>query len=221
MRGPGVTVKDGTCKPDADGDGEPDEGEDEGTFSGGDDCATPPACSGDNIMCGQARIEWRIMCNTQRKRNISGGNGCGTDIPICTGENCDPVEYGQLLQQWRMRCATEALLAKPTGGGGADMTGTNQRLDAIKKYLDGDGQSLPSAPAMPFQEAGSEPSNWSSGLGSGACPAPASTSVSFMGVTQDISMEFDPICQFADMFRPVFISLCMLFGVFIIAGVRR
>ncbi|WP_312704149.1 hypothetical protein [Stenotrophomonas lactitubi] len=111
VRGP-----DGTCKKDSDGDGEPDEpGEgDKETFSGGDDCNAPPSCSGSPILCGQARIQWRIECNTRRNRNIAGG--LCTSPPICTGEKCDAMEYSQLLMQWRTACATEKLAAK-TGGG--------------------------------------------------------------------------------------------------------
>lgn len=119
-----VRGKDGTCKKDSDGDGQPDEGEEGGEgpdgkkkdeFSGGDDCKTPPACSGSPIMCGQARIQWRIDCNTRRNRNIAGG-ACTTP-PVCTGEKCDALEYSGLLMQWRTACATEKLAQ---GGSGSD-----------------------------------------------------------------------------------------------------
>ncbi|MBV6791794.1 hypothetical protein KWH10_21685 [Xanthomonas campestris pv. clerodendri] len=120
VRGP-----DGTCKKDGDGDGEPDgEGDGEGQgdksqFSGGDDCSTPPSCSGDAIMCGQARIQWRIDCNTRKNRNVSGGT-CST-APVCTGEKCDAMEYSSMLFQWRSACAAEKLLAKS-----GDSAGTGQ-----------------------------------------------------------------------------------------------
>lgn len=111
-----VRGKDGTCKKDSDGDGQPDDGEEGGEgpdgkkkdeFSGGDDCKTPPTCSGSPIMCGQARIQWRIDCNTRKNRNIAGGT-CSTP-PICTGEKCDALEYTGLLMQWRTACALEKL----------------------------------------------------------------------------------------------------------------
>lgn len=113
VRGP-----DGTCKKDSDGDGDPDEpGEGEKEFfAGGDDCNSPPSCSGSPILCGQARIQWRIECNTRRNRNIAGGS-CAA-MPICTGEKCDAMEYSGLLMQWRTACATEKLLAKDAGNGG-------------------------------------------------------------------------------------------------------
>ncbi len=118
--------KDGTCKRDSDGDGTPDEEQDgdsgdpddpdkeRSTFSGGDDCKSPPSCSGDAIMCGQARIQWRIDCNTRRNRNIAGG-ACNA-MPVCTGDKCDALEYSQLLMQWRTACALEKL----KGGEGGD-----------------------------------------------------------------------------------------------------
>ncbi len=116
VRGP-----DGTCKKDADGDGEPD---DPGTgggdgkndfFSGGDNCNAPPSCSGSTILCGQARIQWRIDCNTRKNRNIAGGT-CAVP-PLCTGEKCDALEYSQLLMQWRSACALEKLAGKSPGEG--------------------------------------------------------------------------------------------------------
>lgn len=112
--------KDGTCKKDSDGDGNPDDedgdgddedgqgtGDDESTFSGGADCTVPPTCSGDNIMCGQATIQWRIDCNTRAKANIAGGN-C-TAPPVCAGDGCKPLDYAILVTQWRTACAVEAL----------------------------------------------------------------------------------------------------------------
>ena len=109
-----VRGKDGTCKRDANEDGKPDEGEDEGktdeTFAGGDNCNAPPACSGSPIMCGQARIQWRIDCNTRKNRNISGG-ACSSP-PVCTGEKCDALEYSQLLMQWLTACAIEKIAGK-------------------------------------------------------------------------------------------------------------
>ena len=132
--------KDGTCKKDADEDGEPDEpGEGEGgekppsEFSGGDDCSRPPSCSGDVIMCGMARIQWRIECNTRKNRNIAGGM-CGT-MPICTGEKCDALEYSQLLMQWRTACAVEKLAANGIGGGGGgdSESGIKDHMTALKQ----------------------------------------------------------------------------------------
>ncbi|MBV6839702.1 hypothetical protein KWH01_21345 [Xanthomonas campestris pv. merremiae] len=129
--------KDGTCKRDADGDGKPDEGEEDddadkkSTFSGGDNCDSPPSCSGDVILCGQARIQWRIDCNTRRNVNIQGGS-CAA-APVCVGKDCKAMEYSQLLFQWRTACALEKAAGNTgNGNGNADIkairdvvTGTN------------------------------------------------------------------------------------------------
>jgi len=127
--------KDGTCKKDQDEDGEPDEpgeGEDpKSEFSGGDDCKSPPFCSGDAIMCGQARIQWRIECNTRKNRNVAGGT-CAS-MPICTGEKCDAMEYTTMVMVWRTACATEKLAAVSQGGGSGD----NGDLSAIRNALTG------------------------------------------------------------------------------------
>lgn len=117
--------KDGTCKRDSDGDGVPDNEDDNPdnddpteSFSGGDNCNTPPSCSGGAIDCGMARIQWRIECNTRRNETISGG-ACNA-MPICKGEKCNAMEYSQLLQQWKAACALEKLAAGEGGGGGND-----------------------------------------------------------------------------------------------------
>lgn len=182
---------DGTCKKDSDGDGEPDEetgepGEKEpDSFSGGDGCKTPPSCSGSAILCGQARIQWRIDCNTRRNRNIAGGQ-CNTP-PVCTGDKCDALEYSGLLMQWRTACALE----KAAGG-----SGDSGDLAAIRNALTGTGGSV-NPGTLPGSDA------WVTGTGqptkpntagygwSGSCPAiPA---VSFMGTS--IQIDATPICN--------------------------
>lgn len=107
-----VKGKDGTCKADADNDGKADDEQDDDDpnkdgkkFSGGDSCDAPPTCSGDAIACGQARIQWRIDCNTRADAKISGGS-CAA-MPVCTGKNCKAVEYSSLVMQWRATCALE------------------------------------------------------------------------------------------------------------------
>lgn len=116
--------KDGTCKRDSDGDGVPDNEDDNPdnddpneSFSGGDDCNSPPACNGSPIACGQARIQWRIECNTRRNVTITGG-AC-TSMPICAGKECNAMEYSQLLQQWKAACALDKLANRPPGEGGS------------------------------------------------------------------------------------------------------
>lgn len=119
---------DGTCKKNADPD--KDEGDDDKYFSGGDNCSSPPSCSGDEIMCGQARIQWRIDCNTRRNINISGG-ACGA-MPVCTGEKCDALEYAQLIQQWRSACSLEQLASSASGSGDGEQPGWT-RVDGMNQ----------------------------------------------------------------------------------------
>lgn len=137
---------DGTCKPDKDGDGKPDDEDsdddgkdDKSSFSGGDSCDSPPSCSGDPVMCGQARIQWRIDCNTRRNRNIAGG-ACSTP-PICTGEKCDAMEYASLLTQWRTACAVEKLAAGGGQSGGGFGAADSANLAAVRGAVTGDAGS--------------------------------------------------------------------------------
>ena len=142
--------KDGTCKPDKDGDGVADDEDaddtndtDKESFSGGDTCDAPPACAGGSpIMCGQARIQWRIDCNTRSKTNISGGS-CDV-VPLCQGD-CKAMEYSQLLMQWRTACAVEKLAkagnsgTDPGGETGTPGTADYEIQDATETAAGADG----------------------------------------------------------------------------------
>lgn len=209
-----VKASDGTCKKDDDGDGEPNEGEDTGKFSGGDDCKNPPQCSGDNILCGQARIQWRIDCNTRRASSVNGGNGCGMgDVPICAGEHCDPLEYSGLLQAWRTRCAIEGLAT------GTPSTG-DPAAGQIRDFLVGTGQSVPSAPD-PWITENLEPASWSAGLGQGSCPPPIETNITVTGHSAPVSFSFQPICDFAVLLRSLLLACSAIVSLTIIAGARK
>lgn len=118
-----VKGSDGTCKADTNNDGKADdeEGDDDPNkdgkqFSGGESCDAPPTCSGDAIACGQARIQWRIDCNTRADTKISGG-ACNA-MPVCSGKNCKADEYAQLIMQWRTACAVEKLASGDGEGTG-------------------------------------------------------------------------------------------------------
>ncbi|MBA0328489.1 hypothetical protein D7U76_09835 [Stenotrophomonas maltophilia] len=184
VRGP-----DGTCKRDSDGDGNPDP-VDEESFSGGDDCSAPPACSGSPIMCGQARIQWRIDCNTRKNRNIAGGL-CNA-MPVCTGEKCDAMEYAGLLMQWRSACALEKM-AQGTGNGG----GENSDVKAIRDALTGTGGAVTTAPDRPSSDvwaprSGTPVKPDTGGYGWGrTCPQPPSFEV-FGNVIQ---INTAPLCN--------------------------
>lgn len=217
-----VRGKDGTCKKDADGDGQPDPGEEGGEngegktvdeFSGGDDCSSPPTCSGSPIMCGQARIQWRIDCNTRKNRNVAGGM-CGQP-PICTGEKCDALEYTSLLMQWRTACAVEKL----NSGSG---TGSNPDLVAIRNALTGTGGSVDPGTSLPGSGAWQggqgtdpiQPDTSGYGWGGGSCPAiPA---IDVMGAT----IQFDPapLCNWLGLGSYFVMGLAALASLRIVAG---
>lgn len=206
VRGP-----DGTCKRDSDGDGKPDP-VDEEAFSGGDDCSSPPACSGSPIMCGQARIQWRIDCNTRKNRNIAGGT-CGT-MPICTGEKCDAMEYAGLLMQWRSACALEKMASAPgNGGDGAD-------VKAIRDALTGTGGSVTTPADRPASDVWSPSSGQptrpdASGYGWGrGCPQPPAIEV--MG--QTIAFDITPLCRWLGLGSYFVVGLAALFCLRIIAS---
>lgn len=210
---------DGTCKRDADGDGVADDEDDnpdndstKDSFSGGDNCDSPPSCNGNPIMCGQARIQWRIDCNTRRAQNISGGT-CDA-VPICTGKACDAMEYAQLMQQWRTTCAIEKLAKQGPGQGGGTTEGDankNGVADVLEGRLNsngpGDGQGdvdgskgfgLGINPGMINSEAI---------FGSGSCPIPPSFQL--YGNTISVS-DFPYWCDAMTILR----ALILLFGGF-------
>lgn len=212
-----VKGPDGTCKRDTDGDGEPDapgEG-DASSFSGGDSCDSPPACSGDAIMCGQARIQWRIDCNTRKNRNIAGGS-CSA-MPVCTGEKCDALEYSQLIMQWRSSCALEKLASGGNPGGGE-----NADLSAIRNALTGTGgnpdpgQSNPGTGAWVDGGNGTEPVQPDvGGYGwGGSCPQPPSIDV--MG--SSIQFNIQPLCDWLSLGSFFVMGLAALGSLRIVAG---
>lgn len=223
---------DGTCKRDSNNDGVPDEDEPDGDgtnkdgmeFSGGDSCQAPPACSGDAIMCGQARIQWRIDCNTRRAANVTGGT-CEA-MPICVGENCDPVEYAQLIQQWRTACA----LAKIADGGGilggGDGEGGTAVFDAAavgEAAADGasgtvgDGGDPSGAFTDGSEGGGGDGTLDTSGLGFGnSCPALPSINV--LGVTLDFNTVGPDLCNWMTLAGHIVLILSSLVSLRILAG---
>ncbi|UXB38960.1 virulence factor TspB C-terminal domain-related protein [Stenotrophomonas maltophilia] len=208
VRGP-----DGTCKRDSDNDGEPDEHgpDDKETFSGGDDCSSPPSCSGSPILCGQARIQWRIECNTRRNRNIAGGS-CSA-MPVCTGEKCDALEYSGLLMQWRAACALEKLAS---GSGGS---GENGDVKAIRDALTGTNGAVTTPADRPVTDVwapntGTPVQPDTGGYGwSRTCPQPPSIDV----FGSSISLDTGPICNWLILGGYFVMGLAALFSLRIIA----
>lgn len=209
VRGP-----DGTCKRDDDGDGNEDDADEE-FFSGGDDCSTPPQCSGSPILCGQARIQWRIDCNTRKNRSISGGT-CGSP-PVCVGEKCDALEYAMLMQQWKAACALEKLAA---GGGGGGGDGDNS--DVID-FLGGPGTHNPNVvggdtltDAGPGDDDSDIPEPDSSGYGySRTCPTPPSVTLPNGAV---VNFDLAPLCQWVSLAGSLVLILAGLVSLRIVSG---
>jgi len=119
---PGGTAKNSTGDNKTDGtgntsgNGTPQKGEgDKGENGEGDsasdsgNCEVAPACTGDTLKCLHLRYTWKIECNS-RSSEITNGDGCGNnDVPVCAGKSCKAEAYSQLLQQWKQRCAMQAM----------------------------------------------------------------------------------------------------------------
>lgn len=209
-----VRGADGTCKKDKNNDGQPDTDDPE-SFSGGDTCESPPSCSGSPIMCGQARIQWRIDCNTRRNNNISGGHCSQAGMPTCTGEKCNAMEYTQLLMQWRSACAVEKLASKQDtpgqGGTNGDANG-----NGVADVLEGRGDVTPIGDGAADVASAKK---WGIGLstsnldtsnmfgGGGTCPEPPA--ITIMGKTVN-SADFPYFCRIAAILR----ALILIFGAY-------
>ncbi|MEV5119892.1 hypothetical protein [Stenotrophomonas indicatrix] len=216
VRGP-----DGTCKKDQNNDGEPDPDGDKESFSGGDSCEQPPSCSGSPIMCGQARIQWRIDCNTRRNNNISGGHCSQSGMPTCTGEKCNAMEYAGLLMQWRSACAVEKLAAKSgneTGTNNADKDG-NGVPDALEGVgvVTGPGDGDADVSAAKKWGVGVSTSMIDTGnmFGGGTCPQLPSFSI--MGATIS-GADFPYFCQFAVILRGLILIFAAYWAMRILMG---
>lgn len=212
-----VKGADGTCKPDEDDDGQEDEGADE-SFSGGDDCNTPPACSGSPILCGQARIQWRIDCNTRKKANISGGHCGAGGMPVCAGDGCKAAEHQQLIQQWKAACSLEALARDGIGGGDG---GDNADLTAIKDAITGSAAADPGGEGNPSDAwaggdgSGDEFMPDTSGYGYGnSCPPVPQIDV--MGTV--IEFDIGPLCAWVGLAGNIVFALAGLASLRIVAS---
>ena len=208
--------KDGTCKKDGNGDGTADEEEgdpdpNKDSAWGGESCDTPPSCNGNPIQCMQLKVQWRIDCNTRNKVNVSGGT-CQT-VPVCTGKDCNAMEYAQLLQQWRTTCAVEKLAAREPGTGGGAVGDANG--NGVADVLEGSGSVAdPGAGQGDVDSASDFGIGVSTNLlsrenifGSGHCPEPPSFKV--MGQTIS-GADFPQWCTAMSILR----ALILLWGAY-------
>lgn len=212
----------GTCGRDSDGDGQADEDDedpendpDRETASGGDSCSAPPSCSGGPIDCLQAKIQWRIDCNTRHKVNVTGG-ACGA-MPVCVGENCKAMEYAQLLQQWKAACALEKLANADGGGEGGDNSDLIALLTGPGSISGehGDTGGMPGGDG-PFQWGeGEEHEPDTAGFGYGSsCPSPPSFTVG----GRTISIDLTIMCQWVSLAGSIVLVLAGLASVRIVSG---
>lgn len=76
----------------------------------------------------------------------------------------------------------------------------------------------PEKPEVPVEELLPQDiqQSWSSGLGGGSCPAPYSVAI----LDGSFEVSWDGICGFVDMLRPLLITIALVVGACIVAGVR-
>lgn len=212
---------DGTCGRDSNGDGVADEDDEDPEndpekefFSGGDNCASPPSCSGGPIECGTARIQWRIDCNTRRTVNVTGG-ACNA-MPVCVGENCKAMEYAQLIQEWRSACALEKIADREAGEGGDNQDLIDLLTDpgSIQPDLGGTGD-MPGGGSYAWGDDDQEFEPDTSGMGWGSsCPSPPAISV----FGQSISFNLTPLCNWLALAGNLVLILASLASLRIVSG---
>jgi hypothetical protein len=61
---------------------------------------------------------------------------------------------------------------------------------------------------------------WQSGWGNGSCPAAEQFDIEVVGSSGSASFDWQPVCDFATMIRPFFITVCLLVAATILAGLR-
>ncbi|KXB19793.1 hypothetical protein ADT30_08775 [Xylella fastidiosa] len=222
---------DGACKRDADGDGTPDDeqsskdGKDgKSSFSWSGGCDVAPVCSGDPVLCGQVRIQWRIECNLRSDTKVTGG-ACDA-VPVCTGKKCDAMEYSSLIFQWRTACAVERSATGVALGGNGDK---DADVAAIKDALTGkDG-------VVNTGDEGNPSSAFSDGSASGGGDKDASTfddqgrgysrscfeplSVDVFG--SELTIDLSPLCQFLQVGGRLVLLFAALSSFRIISGISR
>ncbi|TAA37560.1 hypothetical protein EA656_02515 [Pseudoxanthomonas winnipegensis] len=79
----------------------------------------------------------------------------------------------------------------------------------------------PSDAPVPWDESPPEPSSWTSGLGGGSCPAPASFTVSIGPVSASPTWDYTGICNMANLLRPLVIAIALAIAAYIVAGLRN
>lgn len=247
------TCTGGTCFPDADGDGSPDDvdafpndpGEDkdsdgDGLGDNGDVLPNDP----NNGSDGSGPTPPGTGPGDDTDNYASGGGVCGATPPACSG---DGILCNLLMQQYKARCALERIEGHASGiedgiqdllaqgsdpnGSGDDDTGTNGilsnllgKVEDMSDWMMGDGTDPPglNGPTMPEKAVGADADEFESYLdGSASCPEPVSVSIEFMGTVAPISFEYTPVCDFLELVRPLILALGSLLSAYIVVGLRR
>lgn len=79
------------------GSGGEGEGEGEGSWSGGNDCSAPPACSGDPIQCGIGLQVWTMRCEAGEDGEFGDWVG-EIDGAIAAGDGDGDPDEGEMLE---------------------------------------------------------------------------------------------------------------------------
>lgn len=167
----------------------------EGKVSGGLDCDTGPACTGDVIQCAQLYQQWKTRCAVQ---SMGSGEGTGE---VVSGQDCaqgfqctaGPVQCALLLEQRRARCEAAARwsldgLSPPTDYDGDP----DEHKGSI--WSDGTGQG-----GFSFDQ---------SGFAAGACPTLSLGSIGMINTS--------PMCSVASWLSLLFQSIALLWGIQIV-----
>lgn len=93
-----------------------------GSFGGGDNCDTPPMCTGDAVMCGVALQEWRTMCSAKTASDQAHKDLAGTEPAPSTSS------LGEGLTKDKVWAPEGSLAGDPDSIGGAANRGLYNTL---------------------------------------------------------------------------------------------
>lgn len=170
--------------------------------AGGNDCSSPPVCTGDTLECRLILEAWRIRCGKGKSSVLS--DDC-TKQPDCDG---DPIECAILIQQWKIDCANREDI-KNLGSDSQDYFEQNgfgeYNMDNFGEgeFFDGllgeNGEvSIESQLSGAFQTAAA-----------GACPPDVPITVPNFGT---FYFSFTPFCEFAGYIRYLVILMASIYG---------
>ncbi|MCC5067068.1 hypothetical protein LLE67_04315 [Xanthomonas campestris] len=195
------------------GDDKQDGDEKDNKASGGGECGSPPSCSGDAIACNTNWQVWKLRCTSA---SVTGSpENCGTAYS-CTGDSAQCTQIALL----RKTACSNALQGNLDSDGDGFGVGDSANLKGIKDAITGAGKDLQGV-EVPWMDGFLDQKEWSSGLGTGTCPAPIARTVTIAGYAGNVEFSFQPLCDFASLLYAVVVTLSAVSSAFIIAGVRK